>query len=299
MNSELNHHPLSGATDIDSAASIIWSFYKKNFVALFTISFIISLISQLLMKSGDIMSIQSATTPDEMIQAFNKIYPTLILMVIVTLVLNLFLAWFIALYPLKGIKSVGESFTGTAKSFLPFIVITIIFAFLGIIAIIVGTFALIVGAFFAMVYLVLIFSLLSPVIVLEDQNIGETMSRVFSLANRRFWPTMGWTTLLILILLVASFLLSAIILIPFTGNFVKAILDPAASSAMVEISANPLFVILSSIAEAVTKPLLLLMGFTIYFSSTESGKNLITDNKETGSGPKVEDLYSGSNDKGE
>ena len=292
MNSEPTTHPLQGARDIDSAMNLIWAFYTKNFVVLFVLSFVLSLLSQFLMQASGFSEIQTATTPEEMLEIFTGIYPKLIIIGLVSLIFNLFLGFFVYHYPGMRMSAIITSLGKTLKSFLPYLVIMIIFSFLGLIGLFVGIFALVVGAFFVLIYLVALFALLIPVVVVEDLHIGETMGRAFSLTNKRFWPNMGWTSVFMLILIVVSMVLSALVLLPFTGSFIKSLTNPEEASAIIELSSNPAFLIASSVVDALTRPFLILLGFTMYYAGVDAFKRPMPLKEEGENGPSVDDLYS-------
>ena len=55
--------------------------------------------------------------------------------------------------------------------------------------------------------------------MIEDNSIIHTITRTFSLTHRNFWSNIGWVAVFIIIMIVISVILSAIILIPFTGVF--------------------------------------------------------------------------------
>ncbi len=97
----------------------------------------------------------------------------------------------------------------------------ILLAFAGTIAVALGVFVLIIGAFFAILYVATLYMFILPVMMVEGTNIGSTITRSIKLAHKNFWSNLGWVRIFIIIMLVISVILSGIILLPFTGSFIK------------------------------------------------------------------------------
>jgi NADH:ubiquinone oxidoreductase subunit 5 (subunit L)/multisubunit Na+/H+ antiporter MnhA subunit len=95
------------------------------------------------------------------------------------------------------------------------------------------------------------------------------------------------------ILLVISLILSGIILLPFAGSFFKTLFNPEETSAALEMTKNPLFIILSALVNAITIPVMPIFAAILYFNGKAK-----EDKKETEYMPangetrvRVEDLY--------
>jgi hypothetical protein len=176
---------------------------------------------------------------------------------------------------------------------MPYLIIIVLLAFAGSIAVILGIFVLIVGAFFAMLYVVTIYLFILPVMMVEGTDIGNTISRTIKLVHKNFWSNIGWVAVFIIIMLVISLIFSGIILIPFTGNFIKTIVNPEDASKLVDITNKPLFIILSAIVSALTLPLMPIFACILYFNGKagEAQIQLITILDPEDSRVKVEDLY--------
>ena len=129
--------------------------------------------------------------------------------------------------------------------------------------------------------------------MMEGPNIGNTITRTITLTHRNFWSNIGWVAVFIIILIVLSLILSGIILLPFTGNFIKTILNPGEATGLIATTKNPLFIIMSAMAGALTFPLIPLFSCILYFNG-KAGEDLsqyatVTDPENTS--VKVEDLY--------
>ena len=77
----------------------------------------------------------------------------------------------------------------------------------------------------------------------------------FQACTQEVLENIGWTAVFGSMLIVISVLLSGIILLPFSGNFLKALSDPQNAATAAELASNPLYIILSAIVSALTFPL--------------------------------------------
>jgi hypothetical protein len=225
-----------------------------------------------------------------------KIKGFLLPLLIISLI-NLFfttiLQYYVIYNPIDSENTVFKSIIGSLKYFIPYIIIIILLAFAGSIGIILGIFVLIVGAFFAMLYVVTLYLFILPVMMIEGANIGSTITRTIKLAHRNFWSNIGWVAVFIIIMLVVSVIFSGIILLPFTGSFVKTILNPEDATKMLDVTSNPLYIILSAIVSALILPLMPIFACILYFNGKareEQIQPISTANPESDR-IRVEDLY--------
>jgi hypothetical protein len=289
---QINNHPLYKNHNIDSAMSSLWEFYKKRFLMLFTISFAMSLIIQFLSSYINIQELYSMTDPMEVFNKIKEMLAPILLVSLANLLFNAILQYYVIYNPLDRANSIFVSMMKSLKYCLPYLIIMILLAFAGSIAVVLGIFLLVVGAFFAILYIMTLYLFILPVMMIEGPNIGNTITRTFSLTHKNFWTNLGWVAVFLLILIVISLLASAVILLPFTGNFLKSIMNPSETSAMANLPQNPLFMILSALAGALTFPLIPLFSCILYFTGRakedETGTIVIeTDNTRL----RVEDLY--------
>ena len=129
--------------------------------------------------------------------------------------------------------------------------------------------------------------------MIEDNSIGLTISRSFSLMHRKLWPNIGWTAVFLIIMIVVSVLLSALILIPFTGGFLKSIFGADKSGDIANITTKPLYIFLSAIAGALTMPAMPIFACILYFNGRANENNVIpqTEIVQENVPVRVEDLY--------
>jgi hypothetical protein len=129
--------------------------------------------------------------------------------------------------------------------------------------------------------------------MIEGTNIGSTITRTLTLAHKHFWSNIGWVAVFIIIMLVISVIFSGIILLPFTGNFIKTIVKPDDATKMVDITTKPMFIILSAIVSALTFPLMTIFACILYFNGKAGEEQIqaIPIIGTEGNKVRVEDLY--------
>jgi hypothetical protein len=290
---QFNSHPLYRRHNIDSAMSSLWEFYKKKFLSLFIMSFVMSLVIQYASTLVNMKELSSITDP---MVLFEKIKDFLIPILIISLINLLFttiLQYYIIFNPVNNENNIFISIVKSLKYFIPYLIIMVLLAFAGSIAIILGVFVLIVGAFFAMLYVVTLYLFVLPIMMVEGINIGTTISRTITLTHRNFWSNIGWVAVFIIIMLVVSVILSGVILLPFTGSFVKTIMNPEDATKLVDVTSNPLYIILSAIVSALILPLMPIFASILYFNGKAGEEQIqpVTSLNSENSSVRVEDLY--------
>jgi len=212
---------------------------------------------------------------------------------LVNLLFTTILQYYILFNPVSSEYDFMNSLLKSLKYFIPYLIIMVLLAFAGSIAILLGLLALVVGAFFSALYIMTIYLFILPVMMTEETNIGNTITRTLSLAHRNFWSNIGWVAVFLIILIVISVVLSGIILIPFTGSFIKTLVNPQEATEMVDVTSKPLFIIFSALVSALTMPLMPIFSCVLYFNSRareEKEKQIPQYNPEDEK-VKVEDLY--------
>jgi hypothetical protein len=290
---QFNNHPLYRKHNIDSALSSLWGFYKKKFVPLFIASLVISLVTQYASTLVNMKELSTITDPMIFLEKMKGLLVPFIIVSLISLLSTTILQYYIIFNPVNGENTIFKSVVRSLKYFIPYLIIMILLAFAGTIAIILGVFVLIVGAFFAMLYVVTLYLFILPVMMTEETNIGITISRTISLAHKNFWSNIGWVSVFIIIMLVISVVLSGLILLPFTGSFVKTIVHPEDSSALIDVTNKPAFLILSAIVSALTIPVMPIFACILYFNGKAREEQVQTPpayNPEENK-VRVEDLY--------
>ena len=289
----LSNHPLYGIHTLDSALGSLWDFYKKNFIVLFLTSLVASLFVQLIsaqMNFGDITSYTN--DPMQLLEKYKSMMVPFLEMAAVSLIFNLILQYYVIFNPLDEHPNIFISIYKSLKYLPAYIIILILFMFMASIALIIGVLVFIVGMIFAAFWLSMVFMFILPILMSEGTDIGHAISRTFSLSHRAFWSNMGWVALMMLIVMVASFMLSGLIMIPFSGGFLKILTHPAEASSMMNYTSNPIFIFLSAATGAIITPLMPILSAILYFNAIarESAVISANQNKEPDR-VSVEDLY--------
>jgi hypothetical protein len=290
---QFSNHPLYQKHTIDSVMSSMWDFYKKKFVPLFIISLVMSFIMQYVSTFINIKEIQSITDPMLMMQKLSGYIVPILVISLVNLLFTTIMQYYIIYNPIGNKATIVDSVINSLRYFIPYLIIMVFLVFAGTIAIVLGLLALVVGVFFSMLYILTIYLFILPVMMVEGANIGHTINRTISLTHKNFWTNLGWVAVCVILLLVISILLSGLILIPFTGNFIKTITNPDSAGSVADMTTNPVYLALSAIVGALTLPILPIFACILYFNGRareEIDQAVIQVNPENDK-VRVEDLY--------
>ncbi len=286
-------HPLYRRHNIDSAMSSLWDFYKARFLTLFIMSLVMSFVLQYASTLVNMRELSTITDPMILLEKVKGFIVPILMISLINLLFTTILQYYVLYKPIDSETNVFSSVIRSLKYFIPYLIIIVLLAFAGSLAIVLGVFVLIIGAVFAMLYVMTLYLFILPVMMVEGINIGSTISRTITLAHRHFWPNIGWVSLFIILLLVISVILSGIILLPFTGSFIKTIMNPEEAAKLVDLTTNPLFIILSSVTGAVTLPLMPIFASILYFNGKagEDQVQNIGDTTPDNNQIRIEDLY--------
>lgn len=290
---QFNSHPLYRKHTLDSAMNSLWEFYTKRFLSLFIISFAMSLVMQYASTFINMKDIQSVTDPMIMLEKMKAFIVPILVISLINLLFTTILQYFVLYNPLDSRNNIFLSVLKSLKYFLPYLIIMILLAFMGSIAIILGLIVLIVGVFFSILYLMTIYLFILPIMMVEGANIGNTISRTFTLAHRNFWTNIGWVAVFLIILIIVSIISSSLVLLPFTGSFLKSILKPEEAVNIVDVTTKPLFIILSAAVNALLLPVMPIFASILYFNGKAGEEQILPANPVNPENEKVrvEDLY--------
>lgn len=291
---QVTNHPLYRVHTIDSAMNSLWEFYRQKFLPLFMTSFFMGLVLQYLSTLINIAEIQSMTDINEIMLKLREYLLPMLLVTLVSLLFTTILHHFIIFNPLDPENNILQSILKSPGFFIPYIIIMVFLVVAGSIALFLGFLLLVIGILFAAVWLMTLYLFILPVMMVEGPNIANTISRTAILAHRNFWSNLGWTAVFVIILLVITTILSALVLLPFTGKFLQVFANPEEGASLVEITTKPLYIILSALLNALTFPLLPIFACILYFNSRarEEKKNAWGfQEDETDGKVRVEDLY--------
>jgi len=290
MNNYQNH-PLAGAVDLDTAFNKMWFFYKKYFLGLYIISVISALLTSLFTSGIDLASFQEASTdPELVLEKMKEMAGPYALMMLVSLIFGVVLhAW--VLEKPSGEQGFISSLTKKAlTSLVPYLAAVIILLILTVLLTSLGLVVLVLPGLFAIFYMVTVILFAMPVTMIETRNPIEAVSRSFRLTHKNFWANMGWVVVVFLIIIVASVLIGALVMLPFTGSLISSIANPEAASSLLDMHRNPLFIILNALLSGLVTPVMPILAFLLYFRNRgdEVTVEVTTDSDYK---VKVEDLY--------
>jgi hypothetical protein len=272
--------------------SSFWEFYKKKFLVLFLSSFVISLAVSYYSSFLNFSDLQSTTDPSAIISKVKEFIWPIIYISLISLVFTVILHYYIIYNPVDNNVNIFNSVYKSLKYLIPFLIIMILLAFFGSVAMILGVFILIIGMLFAALYVMTIYLFVLPVLMVEGPNIGNAISRTLILSHRNFWSNIGWVAIFLVILIVISFITSAIVLMPFSGSFLKIFTNPGEGTNLLNFTSNPIYIILSALLSALYFPLMPILGVILYFNgkAREEEVPVIVTSPEPDR-VKVEDLY--------
>ena len=291
-NQNIKNHPLYRAHTIDTAINSLWDFYRKNFTKLFAMSLIMAAILQYAASFIDLTLLQNETDINVLMERLREFIVPVGIIAFINLFFSVIIQHYILFNPLDENSSIFNSVSGSFRYLLPYIITVILFAFFAGMAIALGLVIFIVGAVFAIIYTVTLYLFILPVMMMENTDIGHTISRTFKLTYKNFWSNFGWVAVFLTLFILISFLISGLILVPFAGNFLQSIFNPDEAANIAEVSKTPLYIALSTVAGAVTMPLMPLFSAILYFNGRAKEENMqgnISGNEERKI--TVEDLY--------
>jgi hypothetical protein len=290
---QFSNHPLYRRHSIDSAMNSLWDFYKKKFIPLFIMSLVMSLIIQYASAQVNMKELTTITDPLILLEKAKGFILPFLIITLINLLFSTILQYFVIFSPVNNEVTVFNSILRSLKYFIPYLIIMVLLAFAGTIAVALGIFVLIIGAFCALLYVVTLYFFILPIMMAEDTNIGSTITRTFKLAHKNFWSNVGWVAVFIIIMLVISAVLSGIILLPFTGSFIKTIVNPEDATKLIDVTTKPVFIILSAIVNGLIFPLMPIFACILYFNGKageEQVQQITYPDPDEGK-IRVEDLY--------
>lgn len=286
-------HPLYRKHDLDSVMSSLWSFYTNNFVVLFLTTFVFNLAMRFLYSTIDFTQFMSITDPFEMLEAMKQWTVPMLGMVVISFLLMVILQYYIMYKPIDNTVNIFNSLYKSLKYLPTYFILLIIFMIFASVAMLAGIIVFIIGILFSILYIYMIYFFILPTLMAEGNNIGNSIGRSFTLSHRHFGPNLGWTAVILLIVIVGTIVLSSLILLPFSGGFLKALKNPENAIEALSFMSNPWYIGLSALASALFSPVLLIFSAIIYFNARarESEAHLAAEITNEPDKVKVEDLY--------
>ncbi len=283
-------HPLIGAVDIDSAMNMLWSFYKKYFIGLYLISVVMSLLTSLFTVKMNMGALQSTTDPSEMLELMKGMAGPYMLMILISLVIGVLLHSWVMEKPMSAADFAPAVLKRSLVAMIPYLITMTIFIIIAFVATTIGLVLLVLPGLFAIFYFATIMLFAMPVTLMETRNPFTVISRSFTLAHKNLWPNLGWTAVVILITLVITLAISALIMLPFSGSFIKSLTNPEEVSSMLELSRNPLYIGFTTLTSSLIIPVMPIFAFILYFRN-RGDEVAVEISTKTDTTVRVEDLY--------
>jgi len=275
----------------------LWEFYKKHFTALFGISLVMALISQYISTTLNFGELQQITDTQELLSKMRDFIWPVIIISVISLFFSTILHYYVLFNPIDGGNNVLRSTIKSLRYFVPYLITMFLFTFFGSVALLLGFVALVIGALFAALYIVTIYFFILPVMLAEGPSIANTIGRTFLLVHRKFWHNVGWTAVFILVMLVISIVMSGLMLLPFTGSFIRVFKSPTEAASLADLASNPVYIILNAIVSALIYPAMPIFAFILYFNGrsreeVQTIEGYTEDDNSNDQNVRIEDLYS-------
>lgn len=267
-------HPLYQPMDFEALFTQTFQIYKKHFGWLFLYSFIGILLMSLLFFATNLresLTYDFVYNPEQVGGVMGKLFLFLFILFIGYSLLYLFIHYFIIYQYIEPEKSHSILFIEAMRKFaLPYLLIILIITIIMTVSMTIGLFLLIVGMFVALGYFGTIFLPVTPALIIEKEDAITTITRCFRLGHLDFWATLGALVVIFILLMVASMILSGIAMAPFSIDMFK-LLNPNTALEMIESGESilsfmtPGFVLVSSIVNAITFPIIPIFAVLVYF----------------------------------
>lgn len=290
---QFSSHPLYRKHDLDSVMSSLWSFYTKNFVVLFLTTFVFNLAMRFLYSTIDLSQFMGMTDPYEMIEAMKQWTLPMLGMVVISFLLMVILQYYIIYKPIDNSVNIFNSCYKSLKYLPTYLILLILFIIFASVAMLAGIIVFIIGALFSILYIYMIYFFILPTLMAEGNNIGNSIGRSFILSHRHFGPNLGWTAVILIIIIVSTIILSSLILLPFSGGFMEVLKNPENAAEALSFMSNPWYIVLSALVSSLFNPVLMIFSAIIYFNArareneSEAAAEITNETDKV----KVEDLY--------
>lgn len=268
------NHPLYQPMDFEALFAQTFQIYKKHFVWLFLYSFLGIVLMSMLFFATDLkdkLTYDFIYNPEQIGSFLGTLFLILFIMFIGYSILYLFIHYFVIYQYIEPEKSHLSMFGDAIRRFaLPYLLIVLIVTIILIVSATIGIFLLIVGMFVALLYFGTIFLPVAPILIVEKEDPITTINRSFKLGHLEFWPTLGALIVMYILIMVASMILSAITMAPFAIDMFK-LMNPNTILEMIENGESifsfitPAFVLVSSIVNAITFPIIPIFAVLVYF----------------------------------
>ena len=266
-------HSLYRPMEVEAIFSHVFTIYKNKFIPLFLSGFIAFFFIQFIIYNLGITQIYTIADPEEMMRELSGFMGVMSIVITGTVIIyGLLNAYFVNLI----LKNDGENKLTSGELFMEslkkysihmifFLLLSGIIVTLSTLA---GIFIFIIGFLIAFAYLGTVLFPGAAIVVAEEKNALEAISRTFSLVHKDFWSTLGAMVLFVIMMILISIVVSALMSIPFviiffdnwseTGNIFE-------SFKMQNYDVGMWTVLLNSLVSALTYPFYAIFSVVLYF----------------------------------
>ncbi|HHJ10812.1 MAG TPA: hypothetical protein ENK25_07960 [Bacteroidetes bacterium] len=248
--------------------------YRKFFGWLFFFSFLFLLMMNVVSgyliadKFQDLEHI--VDHPELMVGVFSSLGKYLFICWLGYSLYYLFIHYFIIIKYLEPEKSHGVMFMDILKKYyLKYLIITLLSSFIIGLGTMIGILAFIIGSVVAAIFLGVSLVPITPILIVEETGIWETIKRSFRLVLKDFWQVLGFLIIFYLIYMLFSLIFGAIAMAPYAGGFFFNMLHPAEDTSAItnsfQLLNQPVYLILNSLLTALITPLVPVFTVLIYF----------------------------------
>ena len=270
---EFKKHSLYKVMDVENVIAEVFTTYIKNFWKIFIISFTAIFFYQLLVYHLGFYKIVNATDPDEMVSIMMGLRKEILIATLSYVIIYGFLFTIIINFVLKKDSSqsvhMGELITESLSKYAVHVVFFLILSFLiYIVGAVIGILALFIGFFVALFYLGTVLTIGGTVVVAEEKNALEAIVRSFQLSHKDFWPALGSFVIFALIMVLISFIMSALMSIPLVIIFIDNFKESGSFWDAINLKNYDIgvwSVVMKSIAGAIMYPLYPILSLVLYF----------------------------------
>ncbi len=132
---QFRNHPLFMQHNIDTAMSSLWDFYKKRFIPLFLISFVMSLALQYISTYVNIQELSTITDPMLMLGKMKEMMVPVLIISLINLLFSVVLQYYILYNPLSSENNILVAVLKSMKYFVPYLIVMILLAIAASVAI--------------------------------------------------------------------------------------------------------------------------------------------------------------------
>lgn len=271
---EYRNAPFYQKMDLESIFGFTWWIYRKDFLHLFSISLLMSLLLQAITYLG---------FPETLNQAFaimanpqsanidpglylNFLYLMGTYLVVYAAMYLLLYGYLIAVYLNPGTPVINEMIQLLSRRFFPFLLLMIVLTVIILAGSVLGVFLFVIGMLLALLFLGTVFFPAPAIMLLEELRPFDVIARSFKLVLKDFWRILGFLVIFFLILMLVNLIFSAITMAPYSLKFIQTIgSGSGAETGATAYRFSMIYLLLNSIFGALLVPFTPIYSFLVYF----------------------------------